>query len=117
MPGYIVQATAIVSCFHQSGLATLVKVQPRVTLLGQPAVTAGTLVVAPGCPFTNGSSPQPCTTITWSNISGRVRSMGQPLLLQAPVPSGPVSGGVCLAGTIPQGVPTAKAVQVRVIGQ
>jgi hypothetical protein len=117
MPGYIVQATAIVSCFHQGGLAALTKVQPRVTLLGQPAVTAGTLVVAPGCPFTNGSSPQPCTTISWSNLSTRVRSLGQPLLLQAPPPSGPVTGGACLAGALPQGVPTAKGVQVRVIAQ
>jgi hypothetical protein len=117
MPGYVVQATAIVSCFHQAGLAALVKVQPRVTLLGQPAVTAGPLTVAPGCPFTNGTSPQPCTTITWANVSTRVTSMGQPLLLQAPPPSGPVTGGVSLSGAIPQGVPTAKGVQARVIAQ
>ena len=117
MPGYIVQASAQVTCIHQLGIAALVKLQPRVTLLANPAVTAAPLNVAPGCPFTNGTSPQPCTTITWTNVSTRVTSMGQPLLLQAPPPAGPVSGGTCLAGAIPQGVPIVKFVQARVVAQ
>jgi hypothetical protein len=117
MPGYILHATAQVCCFHQGGTALLTSVQPRVTVMGSPVVTVKPITVAPGCPFSNGTSPQPCTTITWTNVSGRVTTLGgQPLLLQAPPGPGP-GAGTCMAGAIPQGVPTVRAVQARVVAQ
>jgi hypothetical protein len=117
MPGYPLNVAAQVSCFHQLGLAKAAKIQPRVTIMGSPVVTIGPLPVLPGCPFTNGTSPQPCTTITWPNVSARVTTLGQGLLLKtAPPPAaGPESTATCLAGAIPQGVPTTKLVQTRVL--
>lgn len=117
MPGYILNVTAQVSCFHQLGLAKAAAIQPRVQVMASPVITVGPLQVSPGCPFTNGTSPQPCTTITWPNVSTRVTSLGQPLLLKTPPPAGPESTATCLAGAIPQGIPMVKLLQARVIAQ
>lgn len=117
MPGYLLNVSAQVSCFHQLGLAKATKIQPRVSVMASPLVTVGPLPVSPGCPFTNGTSPQPCTTIAWPNVSTRVTSMGQAILLKTPPPAGPETTAMCLAGAIPQGVPTVSLLQTRVIAQ
>jgi hypothetical protein len=120
MPGYPLNVAAVVTCVHQFGVAKPAKIQPRVTIMGSPVVTIGPLPVGPGCPFNNGTSPQPCTTITWPNVSARVTTMGQALLLKtAPPPAaGPELSAVSYAGAIPQvGPPMTKLVQARVFAQ
>jgi hypothetical protein len=117
MPGYVLHVCAQVSCFHQLGLAKAASVQPQVKLMGSPVIIVGALPVTPGCPFMNGTNPQPCTTITWPNVSTRVKSFGQGFLLKTPPAGGTETTATSMAGAIPQGLPTVKLLQTKVIAQ
>ena len=122
MPGLLMHVNAVMSCFHQAGTATIPPTQPRVLVSGQPIATVSPppvpLATVAGCPFQvpapSGTKPQPCVTIKWLMPSTRFLVYGLPAaLLPAPGP-GP---GICQSvEQIPQGPPTVKTVQARVIG-
>lgn len=106
MPGYLVQQGATVTCAH-AGQAQPTMPNLRVKLDGQPTVLQTSPYTIAGC-----SNPPPnvnvgpCVTATWTSGSTRVKSMGQPVLLQD-------SLSVCA----PTGTPLTVAVtQMRVKG-
>lgn len=117
MPGLLLHANAVVVCFHQAPV-TIAPAQTRVLASTQlVAVSSAQLTVA-GCPFQvpvpGGTKPQPCVRVQWSNLSARIKIMGQPVLLQ-PTPAG-VGAGICQsAEQIPQGPPTVNQMQARVL--
>ncbi len=82
MPGFLLDAAATVQCQH-AGQGQPTKINPRVKLGGQPAVTqTGGWSIA-GCslpppPGANG----PCVTAQWTSAATRVRAGGEPVLLQ-----------------------------------
>jgi len=104
MPGFLVQATAQVTCSH-GGQAQPSAPNPRVMVSGQPTVLLGTPYIIAGCalpPPTAGNGP--CVSGQWLTGSTRVLSNGQPLLLQS-------SQGICA----PTGTPMLiVATQLRV---
>lgn len=106
MPGFLAHQGATVICVH-GGQAQPSTTVPRVTLSGQPAVHVSATYTVSGCAFPpppNGNGP--CTAGTWSAGTTRVRSLGQPLVIQG-------GSGTCL----PTGVPMqVTAVQARVRG-
>lgn len=132
MPGLLLHAAAPVlgsptgpplslSCFHQME-AKIIPTQVRVWVSGYPVATAlDQIVVGPVCPFqvptpAGAPKPQPCVTVKWANLSTRILIQGQPAMLQAP-PGAGVGAGVCQSvEQIPQGLPTVKSMQVRVMG-
>jgi len=104
MPGYLAHQGATVICGH-GGQAQPATTVPRVTVTGQPVVALPTPYTVAGCPLTppNGG---PCTTASWTAGTTRVRSLGQPLVIQ---------GGT--ATCAPTGVPLQViVVQSRVRG-
>lgn len=117
MPGFLLHVGATMQCTHAAP-ATIAPSQPRVLVSGQPVATAQGLITVAGCPFQIpfgvGTKPQPCVTVKWGMIAGRVFVNGQPALLQA----GPGAGaGVCQSvEQIPQGPPTVNQMQIRVSG-
>ncbi len=122
MPGFLMHVNAVMSCFHQAGQATIPPTQPRVLVNGQPVATVAPppapLATVAGCPFQipvpGGTKPQPCVTILWSMPSTRFLVNGLPAAL---VPAPGVAPAICQsAEQIPQGAPTVKVVQPRVIG-
>ena len=121
MPGFLMHVGAVMTCFHQAGQATIPPTQPRVLVSGQPVATISPppvpLATVAGCPFTTpppASKPQPCMTILWSMPSTRFLVNGLPAAL---IPAPGIGPGICQsAEQIPQGVPTVKVVQSRVIG-
>ncbi len=102
--GSLVHQGAVVICSH-GGQATPTVPNPRVKVAGQATITVAAPWTVAGCPL----PPQaggPCVTGQWSVGTVRVKSMGQPLVVQ---------GGV--ATCIPTGVPLqVTAVQPRVVG-
>lgn len=106
MPGPAVTATTTAQCAHM-GKATPVAPNPRVSILGQPVVTIASAYAIAGCPFTNGTTPQPCLTAQFTTAATRVQVAGQPLLL---IDS--------QALTVPNGVPLLLVpTQTRVVAQ
>ena len=104
MPGYLAHQGATVICIH-SGQAQPAVTNPRLKLSGQAVVALPTPYSVAGCPLTP-SSGGPCTTASWTAGTTRVRSLGQPLVIQ---------GGT--ATCAPTGVPLqVTAVQSRVRG-
>jgi hypothetical protein len=82
MPGYLLQVGATLVCAH-GGQAQPVATNPRVKVMGQPVVAQPIAYAITGCP--NPPPPTgtgPCLTAQWVRGALRVRSMGQPLLLQ-----------------------------------
>ena len=122
MPGFLMHVKAVMSCFHQAGTATIPPTQPRVLVSGQPIATVAPppvpLATVAGCPFQvpvpGGTKPQPCVTIKWTMPSTRFLVNGLPAAL-IPTP-GPAPAICQSAEQIPQGPPTVKLVQSRVIG-
>ncbi len=105
MPGFLLHQGATVLCAH-GGQAQPTAPVPRVKVGGQPIVTQPAPYTIAGCPFNAGGSPVPCVTAQWITAAVRVRSMGQPVLLQD-------SQAVCA----PNGTPVNILVtQVRVKG-
>lgn len=110
MPGFVLNAAAVVTCAH-GGQAKAVALNPRVKVGGQPVPMSSAPFTVAGCafpppPVANG----PCVTATWlpPTATLRVKSMGQPLLVQS-------SQALC----VPTGTPTiiASPGQVRVQAQ
>lgn len=118
MPGLMLHVGAQLGCTHQA-TATIAPGQTRVLVNAQPVATSGNQIAVAGCPFQipvgAGTKPQPCVKVIWANVSSRVLVMGQPVLLQAPPGPGP-GGAACQSiEQIPQGPPTVRTVQTRVI--
>jgi hypothetical protein len=116
MPGFLMHVGAIAACPHQ-GRVTTTPTQTKVLVSGQPVATSTNRYMVGACVFTvPGPKPQPCVTTQWlpSSFAGRVRVLGQPVLLQATVGTGQ---GLCFsAEQAPQGPPSVTAVQTRVRG-
>lgn len=106
MPGYLVQQGATVICAH-GGQAQPMMPNLRVKLSGQPTALQTSLYTIAGC--SNPPPPPnvgPCVTANWITGAMRVKSMGQPVLLQD-------SRSVCA----PTGTPlTVVVAQLRVKG-
>jgi hypothetical protein len=105
MPGYLLPATASMSCTH-GGEVLIVPTQARVLTLGGPATLSMDQLTVVGCAFT-----PPCTKVQWANLSARVTVNGQPVLLQAAPPPGPGNG---LCAGAPPAPPVLKAMPLRV---
>lgn len=98
-------------CPHM-GTISVTPGQPRVKLSGQPVATMADAYLVAGCPFQipvgAGTKPQPCVRVQWTVPAARVRSGGQPWIVQQSV-------GLCLsAEQIPQGPPQVLVTQTRV---
>ena len=81
MPGYILNQGATVMCMH-AGQAQATVPNPRVKVSGQQTVQQTNPWSISGCPFVTGTNPMPCVTAQWTSAATRVKSGGQPLLLQ-----------------------------------
>lgn len=106
MPGYLLHGGATLTCAH-GGQAQPTVPNPRVRVMGQPVVTQVTPHTVAGC--SNPPPPAqvgPCVLAQWLTGAVRVKSLGQPLLLQD-------STSLC----VPTGTPlTVVATQTRVKG-
>jgi len=82
MPGFLLHVGAQVQCMH-AGSAQPTAVNTRVLVSGQPTVLVSSPHMVAGCtlpppPGANG----PCVTAQWTTATTRIKSTGQPLLLQ-----------------------------------
>lgn len=110
--GNLLHVGAQVKCFHGMPAFRLTG-SPRVKLGGQQVWTIeSTLTVAPGCPFTVGTKPQPCGSVEWTRSASRVTAGGKAVVLRESAP-----GALCKsAEQIPQGIPSVSSSQTRVRG-
>jgi hypothetical protein len=109
MPGYLLTASAAVTCAHGGQvMATPAPVQSIVTSGGAPLLTGLDQLTVVGCAGVNGVL---CTVVTWLNTATRVTVGGQPVLTQA-TPVGP--GGGTIVGPPPE-IPLVKTVQQLVV--
>jgi hypothetical protein len=87
MPGYVLNASATVTCAHKPGKATPTQVFAKVLVAGAPVITADTQYGVAGCSMpapTAGNGP--CATATFmSGFSTKVLAGGRPLLLSTSV--------------------------------
>ena len=118
MPGLMLHVGAQLACAHQI-TAVIAPDQVKVFVSAQPVATLLNKFAIGPCPFQvpvpGGTKPQPCVKVVWGNLSSKVLVMGQPVLLQAPPGAGP-GGAVCQSvEQIPQGPPTVRTMQTRVI--
>ncbi len=118
MPGFALALDTGVQCTHLAK-GMIGPGQSRVLLGGRlAATTANAITVPPGCPFQvpppAGPKPQPCTSITWGSVAGKVTVGGVPLLLGTP---GTVAGVCRSTEQIPQGPPTVTTIQTKVSAQ
>lgn len=81
MSGSLLHAGAVVMCAH-AGQAQPMVSNPRVKVGGQPTVVQSSTYSVSGCSFNISGTPSPCVTAQWTTAALRVRSNGQPLLLQ-----------------------------------
>jgi hypothetical protein len=82
MPGFLLHAGAIVQCMH-GGMAQPTFPNPRVRVSGQPVVTQPAPYTIAGCTFPPPPAGNgPCVMAQWVTASIRVKSNGQPVLLQ-----------------------------------
>jgi hypothetical protein len=79
MPGFLLHVGATVMCSH-AGQAQPTVPNPRVTVMGQPAISMTPPYVIAGCALTGTVNP-PCVTAQWTTAATRVTSNGQPLVL------------------------------------
>ncbi len=80
MSGFLVEQGATVICAH-GGQAMATVVSPRVRLSGRPAVTLPPPWTVAGCALPPAAGG-PCVTAMWNLGTTRVRSSGQPLVVQ-----------------------------------
>ena len=115
MPGFPLTIATSSSCFHQAP-AVIAPTQTAVLILGQPVATVGGQIMVAGCPFTTPvPKPQPCITIRWTMVSAKVLVQGKPILIMPPPGSG-IGPGICQSPEqIPQGPPTVKNNQRKVL--
>ena len=105
MPGFLLHLNATVQCSHM-GMATPTSPVPNVMVSGMPITTMPPQYVIAGCPFTNGVTPQPCLTASWTTAATKVFSGGVPVLLMD-----------SQAITAPNGVPLViSSTQQKVMG-
>lgn len=103
-PGYLLDATSQLLCAH-GGQAQPTAPAGRVKVGGQPIVTQSATYAVAGCALTGTPNP-PCATAQFASAAIRVKSMGQPVLLQD-------SQSMCT----PTGTPLSVLVtQIRVKG-
>jgi hypothetical protein len=103
MPGFLLDVSSTIFCAHTPGKAQPAMPNPRVKVSGNAIVTQPTPYTVTGCALTGTGAP-PCATAQWATGAVRVKSMGQPVLLQD-------SQSVC----VPTGTPlTVMVTQVRV---
>jgi len=81
MPGYLLHQGATVLCMH-GGQAQATVPNPRVKVSGQSTMQQPNPWTVSGCPFSTAAGPQPCLTAQWTTAATRLKSGGQPLLLQ-----------------------------------
>lgn len=81
MPGYLLHQGATVLCLH-GGQAQATVPNFRVKVSGQQTVHQPNPWIISACPFSTAAGPQPCVTAQWTTAATRVKSGGQPLLLQ-----------------------------------
>ena len=81
MPGYLLHQGAAVACLH-NGQAQATVPNLRVTVGKQATVQQANPWAVAGCPYNVSGSPVPCVTAQWTSAAVKVRSLGQPLLLQ-----------------------------------
>ncbi len=87
MPGFLVNMSVTVMCMH-GGKATPTAPNPRVKLSGVPVPMATAPFMVAGCPMVipppAGPGPTPCIQGMFlpPTMTLRVKSMGQPLLVQ-----------------------------------
>lgn len=81
MPGFVLHAGATVMCWH-GGPAQPTAPSARVRVSGQPIAVQPAPYMVAGCPLNVGGSPSPCVTAQWATAATRLRSGGQPVLLQ-----------------------------------
>jgi hypothetical protein len=119
MPGFLLNSTAPVTCFHGTGKVTVAPLQTRVAVMGDFVATTANVITVAGClfqvPVPGGTKPQPCVTVKWPNVSGRVKVMGMPVLLQAS--PGPGNGVGVSVEQIPGGPVTLGLLLTRAVGQ
>lgn len=75
----LVTSAATVMCAH-GGQAVPTAPNPRVLLSGQPTVALSTPWTVMACPYPPNSGG-PCVTAQWTSGTVRVRSLGQPLVV------------------------------------
>lgn len=80
MPGRLVQQGATVLCAH-GGQAQPGSPNPRVRVGGAATVLLAVPWTVAACPFPP-QSGGPCATGAWTSGTARVRSSGQPLVIQ-----------------------------------
>jgi len=78
--GYLLDVTSTVICAH-AGKSQPTAPNPRVMVGGNPTVLQTTMYAVAGCALTGTPNP-PCATAQWMTGSMRVKSGGQPLLMQ-----------------------------------
>jgi hypothetical protein len=81
MSGFLLHQGATVLCMH-GGQAQATVPNPRVKVSDQPTVQQANPWTVAGCPFSTAAGSQPCVTAQWTSAATRVKSGGQPLLLQ-----------------------------------
>lgn len=106
MPGFLLHVGATIQCAH-GGMVQATIPNPRVRVMGQPSVTLAGPFAVSGCTFPPPPAANgPCVIASFFMGAIRVKSMGQPVLLQD-------SQAVCA----PTGTPvTVAQVQTRVKG-
>jgi hypothetical protein len=114
MPGFVVTVSASAICTHGAAVS-IMPGSPRVKAAGNAVATMADTYSVSGCPFQvplgAGTKPQPCISLRWVAPAVRVRSGGQPVILQS-------SSAICLSvEQIPQGPPTVVTTQPRVKGE
>lgn len=72
---------ATILCMH-SGQAQATVPNPRVKVSNQATVQQANPWTVAGCPFVSSGTSQPCVTVQWLTATTRVKSGGQPLLLE-----------------------------------
>lgn len=80
MPGFLLHTNATVQCSHL-GTATPMSPVPNVQVSGMPVTTMPPSYAIAGCPFTNGTTPQPCLTAQWTSSATKILVGGVPVLL------------------------------------
>ena len=79
MPNPLLNASSVLICPH-AGRGQPVALSPRVKISGSACLVMGTPMPIVGCTANPGNSGVPCVMAQVLTGSGRVRSMGQPLL-------------------------------------
>ncbi len=108
MPGYLIDAGAIVQCPHQ--IPVTISGSQTLKVGGQVATVMNDTFTISGCPFMVGPKPQPCVKVQWLVAATRVTIKGQPALLVD-------SQGLCQsADQIPAGPPSVQTTQQKTKG-